>query len=127
MSRINNFKKQADVEDQITELTKKNSKIAKDYLVKYDICDSYKPFVINSFQTIGWSDPFPHDDEFIIGSLDDGDNLVVPEEPLDLVYAESRYTPDHSPLCIYVPKKEIMLKMMRACVEVKKPDNLWFH
>ena len=95
--------------------------------MKYDICDSYKPFVINSFQTIGWSDPFPQDDEFIIGSLDDGDNLVVPEAPLDLVYEESRYMPEFSPLCIYVPKKEIMLKMMRACVEVKKPDNLWFH
>jgi hypothetical protein len=83
--------------------------------------------VINSFQTIGWSDPFPQDDEFIIGSLDDGDNLVVPEAPLDLVYEESRYMQDCSPLCIYVPKKEIMLKMMRACVEIKNPCSLWFH
>ena len=80
MSRIHHFEKQADVtDDMISPLTKKNSRIAKDFLVRYDICDEYKPFVINSFQTIGWSDPFPNDDEFITGSLDDGHNLKVPE------------------------------------------------
>lgn len=128
MSRIGTFKKQADVKDQISNLTKKNSKIGKEFLVKYKINgQEYQVFLINSFQTIGWADPFPHDDEFITGSMDDGINLVVPEVPTDLVYQRSRYSPDYSPLCIYVPKMEIMLKMMRACVEVKNPHDLWFH
>lgn len=28
---------------------------------------------------------------------------------------------------IYIPKKEIMLKMMRACIAVKKPEDLWIN
>ena len=51
--------------------------IANDFLQVYDVLEPhYKDFQINSFQTIGWADPYPDDDKFIIGSLDDGDNLL---------------------------------------------------
>ena len=31
-----------------------------------------------------------------------------------------------SPYTLYIPSKEIMLKMMRSCIKVKKVENLWF-
>ena len=66
--------------------------------MKYNIAEQgVKSFLINGFQTIGWSDPFPDDDIYIKGSLDDGHNLVLPEKPEDLVYPKERYVMDHSP------------------------------
>jgi hypothetical protein len=67
-----------------------NSKIAENFLVKYKFIDEYMPFFINSFKSIGLSDPFPNDDEFITGSLDDGEAMKMPERVEDLVYPESR-------------------------------------
>ena len=63
----------------------------------------------------------------ITGSLDDGDNMCIPTKVDDWVYPESRYVEGLSPFVIYIPKKEIMLKMMRACIEVKKPEDLWIN
>ena len=62
-------------EETISDETKQNSKIPNDFLVKYKIVEDMKPFFINGFQTVGWSDPYPDDDTFIQGSCDDGDNL----------------------------------------------------
>jgi hypothetical protein len=112
-------------EEKINEETKENSKIPEDFLVKYKIVEDMKSFFINGFQTVGWSDPFPDDDQFITGSCDDGDNLILPEKIDDWVYPEIRLSYDASPYQIYIPKKEIMLKMMRACIAVKKPQDLW--
>lgn len=89
--------------------------------------DPYRPYFINSFTIIGWSDPFPHDDEFIKGSIDDGDGMKMPTVYTDLVYNESRYIDGFSPYCIYIPKKEIMLKIMRACICVNKSEDLWIN
>ena len=128
VARIDRFKKlEGFNKDFISAKSRKNGVIGKDFLVKYDICDEYKPFLINSFQTIGWSDPFPDDIDSVTGSLADGVNLKVPEHPLDYVYEDSRYCSDYSPMCIYVPKKEVMLKMMRGCISIKDPEELWFH
>ena len=96
-------------------------------MVQNKFIDSYKPFFINSFTIIGWSDPYPNDDEFIKGSVDDGDGMQMPTVPTDLVYFKTRYIEGFSPYCIYIPKKEIMLKLMRACIEVKKPEDLWIN
>lgn len=69
MSRIQRFKKADVTDDMISAATKKNSKINKDFLVKYNLLDcKCKPHLINSFQTIGWSDPFPDDYKLIKGS-----------------------------------------------------------
>lgn len=71
----------------ITEKTKSESVIAKDFLKVYGLLEChYKSYQINSFKSIGWADPYPNDDKFITGSLDDGDNLTLPENPRDLVY-----------------------------------------
>ena len=93
--------------------------------MKYNLVDSYKPHLINSFQTIGWPDPFPNDCKEVTGSIEDGHNLVIPSETLDLVYLESRYYEEASPLCIYIPKKEVMLKIMRACIGATKTSDFW--
>ena len=114
-------------EQTINEETLENSKIAENFLVKYKFIDEYKPFFINSFKSIGLSDPFPHDDEIITGSLDDGESLKMPEKVSDLVYPESRLVPEYSPFAIYIPKKEIMLKLMRSTVMVKKKELLWIN
>jgi hypothetical protein len=58
----------------ISETTKEASVIAKDFLTKarYDIIDNRKStFLINRFWTVGFADPYPDDDKFIIGSVDD--------------------------------------------------------
>lgn len=60
-------------------------------MVKYKIVDKkdqFKPFLINGFKVLGWSDPFPDDDKFLKGSVDDEvfqialtiDHLVYPEQ-----------------------------------------------
>ena len=57
--------------------------------------------------------------------MEDGHNLVIPSQTMDLVYLKSRYYEKSSPLCIYIPKKEVMLKIMRASIGAKKPSDFW--
>jgi hypothetical protein len=51
----------------------------------------------------------------------------MPTKPDDWVYGPSRYEKGNSPVCIYIPAPEIMLKIMRACIDVKDPSELWFN
>jgi len=51
--------------------------------------------------------------------------LATPCRIEDRVYPDSRYTEGNSPYCIYIPVKEVMLKLMRACIKVKNIDELW--
>ena len=44
-----------------------------------------------------------------------------------LVYPESRYTSEQSPAPIYLPTNELLLAMMRACIYVEKPEQLWIN
>ena len=90
-------------------------------------CDGdHRNCFINRFWTIGFADPFPHDDENIIGSVDDiPDDLSTPCRVEDHVYPNSRYTEGNSPYCIYLPCREVLLKLMRACIKVKTPGDLW--
>lgn len=46
---------------------------------------------------------------------------------MDLLYPENRYIEDQVPLHIYIPRKEIMFKLMRACIDVEKPEDLWIY
>ena len=82
--------------------------------------------MINSFFSVGIMDPFPNDDLNIIGSRDDGEEILTPPEKVeDFVYPASRYIEGKRPWCLYIPNKEIMFKMMRACIKVKDPKDLW--
>ena len=107
--------------------TKSNSVMARDFLKKYNlIVKEPKDFMINRFFSVGITDPYPNDDLHIFGSRDDGeDTLPLPQNVEDFVYPDSRYTPGKSPYCLYIPNKEIMLKMMRACIKLKNPSDLW--
>lgn len=35
--------------------------------------------------------------------------------------------PDASPMCIYIPNRIITFKIIRACIDVKTPEELWFN
>ena len=43
------------------------------------------------------------------------------------VYAESRYEVGTSPTVIYIPKKEVMFKIMRACIGIKRVEDIWIN
>ena len=73
-----------------------------------------KPWLVNSFWTIGWPDPFPDEHSNI-------DGLFLDNEK-DLVYNESRYTEEHSPFMLYIPNKVVMVKIMRACLGCETVD-----
>ena len=49
------------------------------------------------------------------------------KEQNKLVYAKQRFQPNTSPFCIFIPRREMMFKMMRACIEVKTANDLWLN
>jgi hypothetical protein len=79
-----------------------------------------QPYNINSFQQVGMAEPFPDDD---FGKSD----FIIPKVKEDLVYDESRFKKGESPKCIYVPSPILMFKIMRACINVIKKEDLWFN
>ena len=101
--------------------TYKNAILAQDFLIKYNFADgdSLTNFNINNFHEIGMCDPFADDYKVLRGSINvEGNCLskICAEKPEVLVYDAARLKPDDVPSCIYIPRKEIMLKLMRACV-----------
>ena len=68
------------------------------------------------------SDPFPEDN--LEGSLGENDPAIyrMPEAPEHNVYDKSRYIYWLAPYTIYIPRREIMMKIMRACIGVTHPD-----
>jgi hypothetical protein len=75
VGRIRHMTTELLTDETITEETKAASVIGRNFLVQNKFIDEYKPFFINSFSSIGWSDPYPNDDKLIKGSLDDGDGM----------------------------------------------------
>ena len=75
-----------------------------------------RPYVINSFEEIGWPDPFP-------------DKIVkcMELDPMIPVYQKERLTGPNSPPCIYLPNDELFMKMLRACINVKFIEELWIN
>ena len=59
MGRIAHLSGEILTDETISEETKANSKISKNFLVHNGFIDEYSPFFINSFSIIGYSDPFP--------------------------------------------------------------------
>ena len=97
-----------------------------------------KDFLINRFSQIGWPEPFPEDPpepeikRTSTLSVDGDGNqpeeswgVRVPEGPDDLAYPEERFVHGISPSVIYIPSRQVMLKMMRACIGITDPKDLW--
>lgn len=76
-----------------------------------------KPWLVNSFWNIGWPDPFPDEHSSM-----DREFLV---DRTALVYEEARYHEEYSPSAVWIPSKLVLIKLMRACIGVDKPENLW--
>jgi hypothetical protein len=108
-------------ENKVSKSTASAAYLPPDFLVKYQLVSPPQSYFINSFITLGLEDPFPEDDLHIKGSVDD-DSFKISTSPEDLIYERSRYHVDYSPLCIYLPREELMLKLMRACLDVKTPE-----
>lgn len=76
------------------------------------------PYKINTFHQIGWPDPYPSEDFFTT-------KTCQPKNKDDLVYDENRLNPGEIPFCVFLPRPEMMFKMMRACVELGPDEALW--
>ena len=82
-------------------------------MIKYHLHDKKeKHHLINSFSQIAWLDPFPEDAESLKSSF------VEPAKIDDLVYHKSRLKPGFIPWVVYIPRKDIMFKIMRGCIGV---------
>ena len=53
-------------------------------------------------------------------------NFAIPKTDEDLVYRGDRYVKEYSPKVIYFPSKMCLFKIMRACIGVDDPKELWF-
>ena len=53
-------------------------------------------------------------------------DFAVPQTQEDLVYRSDRYVETYTPHVIYYPSKLLLFKLMRACIGVKKEEDLWF-
>ena len=51
----------------------------------------------------------------------------MPSSLADIVYPLSRYVQGQAPAPIYIPSKEIMINLMRACVSCGNEQELWIH
>jgi len=77
-------------------------------------------------KSLGIVDPFPNEERLnkskaALPEKGDSDTSHIP-----LVYPAERYVEGNSPYCLYIPSNELMFKLMRACIGVKKPQDLWF-
>ena len=69
--------------------------------------------MINNLAYIGLPDPYPTEE--------------TPSNFPKYGYPSERYVQGKSPSCVYIPTKLVMIKLMRACIGVKNPKQLWFY
>ena len=77
--------------------------------------------MINDWVEIGIMDPFPDEKS--------GDKAIMssPEKVSQDVYHPSRYLKEQSPNVNFIPRQDIMWKLMRSCIGVTDADYLWVH
>jgi len=90
--------------------------------MKYKIVQDYFDFRVNSFESIWMHDPFPDED---LVHCDEAYRIRKSKDTL--VYPERRMSANDSPPMIFIPNMQIMFKLMRACIGVKDPKDLWFN
>ena len=96
--------------------TLKDSEPSLYYITKYDMLDlrdvHYK---INTFSQINFPDPFPKENTF-------KSKRGPPKDMEDQVYLPECFRGWETPFCYYLPRKEMMFKLMRGCINVETPD-----
>jgi len=68
-------------------------------------------------------DPF-QDEEKHFNNIEEYQNKY--NGKIELVYPEYRYVYNNSPYTVYIPTAKELLKLMRACIGVTKPEDLIF-
>lgn len=84
--------------------TENPKSLPKNFDSQYDLKDS-RYNIVQSFESIGWKDPFDS-------------NLAT--------LAKNKKAPTHMHMA-YIPSKELMFSMMRACINIEKPQDLWIN
>ena len=67
-----------------------------------------------------WPDPFPHEQGY-------KSKAKQPVEAHDQVYNPVRFHGGKIPYLVYIPRAELMFKIMRACLGVTQIDQLWIY
>ena len=71
-------------------------------------------------------DPFPEEVYAFRANVAGID--AAPRLYSDEVYEEYKLNrEDCSPMCLFIPRQEIMLKLIRACIGAKSDWDLWFN
>ena len=104
-----------------------NNKIDFEMIHKYALDEAPKDFIVNSFERIAWADPFPHDKDSNTRLIDLKRNSEIINDPeYEQVYPDEKmFSRETNPMPIYIPSKSVMFKMMRSCIGVKSPKDLW--
>ena len=89
--------------------------------------ESVKHFLINSFPKIGLTDPFPNEEESMNNEEDTALNNMMLVDPHVMIYPKCRIIHNDSPQPIYIPNRAMMFKLMRACIGITNPNDLWFN
>lgn len=53
--------------------------------------------------------------------------MILPQNPEDMAYPRSHMKEAVTPLGIFIPRRELLLKMMRACIGVTDKNQLWYN
>lgn len=128
-ARIDQFQKRlAHVEGWLpTEETREAAALPENFLEAYEM-DQERPqnHFINTFAQLGMPDPFPEEVYAFHANVPGLD--AAAKHYSDLVYEDFKMNrEDSSPLCLYIPRKEIMLKLIRACICCKSDWDLWYN
>jgi hypothetical protein len=104
--------------------------LGKNFLLDFKIGndEGFNPFEVNSFASIGIKDPFPRDSITLNYSISDThSNVFTRMTSADsMAYPHIKYINGIIPDMIFLPRLEIMFKIIRACVCVSSPKELWF-
>lgn len=108
-SSVNFFSsfKKANQDKKVTTSTEKLATLPLNFMIRYGLNeDSSEHFNINSFYQIGLSDPFPE---------------IFADKNVDYFYPEHKIlNTDYIPSMTYIPRKDVMLRLMRSCLNVKE-------
>ena len=110
-----------------TEKTQEAAALPPNFLVDYGMVQSSpQNYFINTFEQLGMPDPFPEEVYAFHANVPGID--AAPRLYSDAVYEEYKTNrEDSSPMCLFIPRQELMLKLIRACIEVPNDWELWFN